>query len=43
MTIDGKIKDEKLWFELSRETAKMSQLSSWKIDINMNILQVKKC
>ena len=41
MTIDGKIGDQKLQYDLNREAAKISTLSSGKI-INMNILQVKK-
>ena len=32
MTIDDKIRDEKLHFDINRETAKISSLSSWKID-----------
>ena len=44
MTIDDKIRDEKLQYDINREAAKLSALSSGKIDklINMNILQVKK-
>ena len=41
MTIDDKIRDEKLQFNINIEAAKISALSSGKID-NMNILQVKK-
>ena len=32
MTIDGKIRDEKLQYEINREAAKISPLSSGKID-----------
>ena len=32
MTIDGKIKDEKLKYDINREAAKISALSSGKID-----------
>ena len=32
MTIDDKIKDEKLRDDINREAAKISTLSSWKID-----------
>ena len=32
MTIDDKIKDEKLQYEITREAAKVSALSSSKID-----------
>ena len=42
MTIDDKIKNEKLQYDINREAAKISALSSGKIAINMNILQVKK-
>ena len=41
MTIDDKTGDQKLQYDLNREAAKISTLSSGKI-INMNILQVKK-
>ena len=40
MTIDDKIKDEKLQYNINRKAAKISALSSRKID--MNFLQVKK-
>ena len=40
MTID-KIIYEKLQYDINREAAKISTLSSGKID-NMNVLQVKK-
>ena len=40
MTIDDKIRDEKLQYVINREAAKISALSSGKID--MNILQVTK-
>ena len=41
MTIDDKIRDEKLQYDINIEAAKISALSSKKL-INMNILQVKK-
>ena len=41
MSIDDKIRDEKLQYDISREAAKISAVSSGKL-INMNILQVKK-
>ena len=40
MTIDDTIKDEKLQYNIKREAAKISALSSDKID--KDILQVKK-
>ena len=40
MTIDDNTKDEKFLHDINREAAKISVLSSGKID--MNILQVKK-
>ena len=40
MAIDDKIRDEKLQYDINREAAKISALSSGKID--MNILQVTK-
>ena len=33
MTIDHKIKDEKLQYDINREAAKISALSSGKIDV----------
>ena len=42
MTIDDPIIDEKLQYDIKRETAKILALSSNKID-SMNILLVKKC
>ena len=39
--IDSKIRDEKLQYNINREAAKISELSSAKNE-NMNILQVKK-
>ena len=42
MTIDDKIRDEKLQYYINGETAKISALSSGIIDIYMNFLQVKK-
>ena len=41
MTIDDKIRDEKLQYDINKEPSKISALSSGKL-INMNILQVKK-
>ena len=40
MTIDDKIRDEKLQYDINREAAKISALSSDKF-INMSILLVK--
>ena len=40
MTINDQIRDEKLQYDIHREAAKISALSSVKF-INMNILQVK--
>ena len=43
MTINDKIRDEKLQHDINREAAKISALSSGKKKlIDMNILQVKK-
>ena len=39
MTIDDKIRDEKLQYDINKEAAKISALSSGKL-INMNILQL---
>ena len=41
MTIDDKIRDEKLQYDINRGATKISALSSGKL-INMKILQVKK-
>ena len=41
MTIDNKIRDEKLKFNIQREAPKISALLFGKIE-NMNFLQVKK-
>ena len=41
MTIDDQIRNEKLQYDINREAAKISVLSSGKL-INMNILQAKK-
>ena len=41
MTIEDQIRDEKLQYDINREAAKISALSSGKI-ISMNILLVKK-
>ena len=41
MTIDDKIGDEKLQYDINREAANISLLWSGKL-INMNIIQVKK-
>ena len=38
MTIDDKIRDEKLQYDINREAAKISALSSVKL-INMNIFR----
>ena len=42
MTIDEKTRDENLQYDINRDAAKISPLSSGKMLINMNILQVKK-
>ena len=41
MTIEDQIRDEKLQYDINREAAKNSALSSGKID-SINILLVKK-
>ena len=41
MTINGQMRDEKLQYDINREAAKISALSSNKIG-NMNILLSKK-
>ena len=41
MTTDDKIRGEKLQYDINREAAKLSAISSGKL-INMNILKVKK-
>ena len=41
MTIDDKIRDEKLQYDINREAAKVQHYHIEKL-INMNILQVKK-
>ena len=41
MTIDDKVKDGKLQYDINREAAKISDYYQVKL-INMNILQVKK-
>ena len=41
MTIEDQSRDEKLQYDINREAAKISALSSGKID-NMNILLVRK-
>ena len=41
MTINDKIKDEKVQYNINKGAAKISALSSGKI-YNMNFLQVKK-
>ena len=41
MTIEDQIKDEKLQYDINREAAKISTLSSGKLG-NMNTLLVKK-
>ena len=42
MPTDDKNRDEKLQYDINKEEAKISALSSGKKTINMNILQVKK-
>ena len=42
MKINDQIRDEKLKYDINREADKISTLSSNKLIINMNILQVKK-
>ena len=42
MTIEDQIKDEELQYDINREAAKISALSSGKNLINTNILLVKK-
>ena len=42
MTINDQIRDERLKYDINREAAKISAISSGKID-NTNILLVKKC
>ena len=41
MIIDDQIRDEKLQYDINRQAAKISALSSGKL-ININILMVKK-
>ena len=41
MTINDQIRDEKLQYDINREAAKISALSSGKKFINMDILLVK--
>ena len=41
MRIDDKIRDGKLQYDINREAAKISAISSGKIE-NMNVSQVKK-
>ena len=41
MTIDDKIRDEKLQYDINREAAEISALNQIKL-IDMDILQVKK-
>ena len=41
MTIDDQIRDEKLQYNINREAAKISALSSTNL-ININVLQEKK-
>ena len=43
MTIEDQIRDEKLQYDINREAAKISALSSGKIDKYENLLLVKKC
>ena len=42
MAINEEIRNEKLQYNVNREEAELSALSSGKKLINMNILQVKK-
>ena len=42
MTIDDKIRDEKLQYNINKEALKISALSSEKKKINRNFLQAKK-
>ena len=42
MTIDDQIKNEQLQYDTNSEAAKIPALSSGKVKINMNILQVKQ-
>ena len=42
MTIDEKIRNEKLQYDIKKEVEKISTLSSGKTEINMNILQVQE-
>ena len=42
MTNDDKIRVEKLEYDINKEAVKISAISSGKIDINMNTLQMKK-
>ena len=42
MTLEDQIRDEKLQYDINREAAKISALSSGKL-ISMNILLVKIC
>ena len=42
MKIDDKIRDEKLQYDINREAAKISTLSSENIDKYANILPAKK-
>ena len=42
MTIDEKIRNEKLQYDIKKEVAKISTLSSGKTEININILQVQE-
>ena len=42
MKIDDKIRDEKLQYDINREAAKISTLSSGNIDKYANILPAKK-
>ena len=42
MTIDGKIRDEKLQYDINKEAVKTSALSFWKFDKNEYLTDEKK-
>ena len=41
MTINGQIRDEKLWYDINREAAKISALSSGEDALSSNQQQIK--
>ena len=41
MTINGQIRDEKLWYDINREAAKISALSSGEDTLSSNQQQIK--